>query len=75
MTVKPPGTVSTSPPVVVVTVYGPVGVLAPMLMLATRLLVELTVTLFTVMPEPKLTVVVPWIQSVYRPVMVTFKSV
>ena len=35
-----------------------------MVMLASRLLVVLTVTVFTVMPEPKLTVVVPSIQLV-----------
>src|SRR5580692_890176 len=77
--VKPPGTFSTSAPVVVITSTGPSDAPAEMIRLAVRLVALLTVTgpetpsaaPPTLMPGPKLAVVVPLTQLVYWPVMVT----
>ena len=68
---KPLLAVSTSVPVVTVTVRGPVDVLAEIVIFAVALVGLDTVTLFTMMPGPKLAVVVPWAKFVDCPVRLT----
>ena len=54
-TVNPFTREATSVPVVTVTVRAPVVALAAIVMLAVRVVALVTVTVFTVMPAPKLT--------------------
>ena len=64
VTAKPLVKVSTSLPVVTVTVLDPVAAAAPMFSVAVALVAELTVREATVMPAPKLAAVVPCTQFV-----------
>ena len=67
VTVKPLESVSTSLPVVIVTVCAPVVAVGLMFNVAVALVEEFTVSDATVMPAPKLAVVVPCTQFVYSP--------
>jgi hypothetical protein len=71
VTVKPFVSVSTSLPVVRVMVRAPVAAVPLILSTAVAVLVELTVNEATVIPPPKLAVVVPWVQLVNWPIRVT----
>ena len=68
MTVNPPFSVATSAPVVNVTLRAPVAADASMFSTALALVGELTVNDATVMPAPKLAVVVPCTKCVKAPV-------
>ena len=70
-TVKPAAAVATSVPVVMTTLRVPWADAASMVMLALRAVVPVIVRLFTVMPAPKLTVVVPPVKWVFCPTMAT----
>jgi hypothetical protein len=61
---NPPLRVTTSVPVVTVTLRAPVDVTAEIVIFAVALVALATVTLFTVIPGPKLAVVVPWTKFV-----------
>jgi len=69
--VKPPGSVSTSEPVVMTTLAAPSGALGVMVMFAVRLVGLATLTEFTVTPGPKLAVVIPWKKFEKLPVTTT----
>ena len=71
VTVKPLGRLSTSVPVVTVTVLAPAVAVALIEITAVALVAELTVSEFSVMPVPKLAVVVPCTQCVNWPVRAT----
>ena len=77
-TVKPPGTFSTSPPVVVTTFTGPSGAPLGMLIVATSVVALLATVEPTVIPVIacwKVATVVPLTQLVYCPLMVTCRDV
>src|SRR6267378_8368357 len=67
-TVKPLFRVSTSAPVVIVMLRAPVAAAGSMFNTAAAVVAELTVRVATVMPEPKLAVVVPCTHWVNWPV-------
>ena len=67
--------VSTSVPVVSVMLRAPAAAVELMLKTAVAEVAEFTVRLVTVMPAPKLAVVVPCTQCVYWPVKATDKPV
>jgi hypothetical protein len=64
VTLNPLLAVSTSVPVVTVTLRAPVDVRDEIVIFAVALVAFATVTLFTVIPAPKLAVVVPWTKFV-----------
>src|SRR5205814_5267488 len=69
--VKPLARLTTSLPVVTVTVLAPAVAVELMEITAVALVAELIVSEFTVMPAPKLAVEVPWTQWVNWPVRAT----
>jgi hypothetical protein len=72
VTVKPLGSVATSPPVISVTVRSPATAAPAIVMFVVALVALFTVTLFTAMSAPKLTTVVPCTKCVFCPTMATF---
>src|SRR5215471_16080686 len=70
-TVNPPVRVTTSAPVVTVTSRAPAVAAGSILITAVALTAEFTVTEPTVIPAPKLAVVVPWAKWVFCPISAT----
>ena len=73
-TVNPLARIATSPPVVSVTLWVPTGALSWMVKLTVALVALLTLTLPTVIPEPKSAVVVPLVKCVELPITVTTRT-
>ena len=73
LTVKPPVRLAVSAPVVSVTLRTPVVAAGSIFTTAVALAGEFTVRDATVIPAPKLAVVVPWTKCVKAPVMATDK--
>ncbi len=71
VTVKPLVSVTTSPPVVTVTLRAPLAAAGSMFSTAVAVVAELMVSVATVIPAPKLAVVVPCTQCVNCPVRLT----
>ena len=74
-TLKPPVMEAIWPPVVTVTLREPMVAVGLMVMLATAVVGLVTVSELTVMPAPKLAMLVPLTQFVKTPVRLTFSLI